>query len=63
MNILEEIIIAEALGLDVLHSKINYARGEAIHCHSYYIKSVKMYQKIDFGYKSLNSVMNFFNLN
>ena len=48
MNILEEIIISDALGIDILNSKINYARGEAIHCYSYYIKSVKMYQRINF---------------
>ena len=63
MKILEEIIISDALGLDILDSKINYARGEAIHCHSYYIKSIKVYQKIDFGFKLANSIMNFFNLN
>ena len=63
MRILEEIIISDALGLDKLESKINYARGEAINCHSYSIKSIKMYQRIDFGIKFLNSIMNFFNLN
>ena len=30
MKILEEIIISDALGLDILDSKINYARGETI---------------------------------
>ena len=63
MKILEEIIISDALGLDELESKINYARGETIHCCSYYIQSIKMYQRIDFGIKFLNSIMNFFNLN
>ena len=33
MKILEEIILSDALGLDILDSKINYARGEVIHCH------------------------------
>ena len=50
MKILEEIIISDALGLDILDSSINYARGEAIHCHSYNIKPIKVYQKVDFGY-------------
>ena len=63
MKILEEIIIPDVLGLDILDSKINYVRGETIHCHSYYIKSIKMYQKIDFGSLKANSIMNFFNFN
>ena len=49
MKILEEVIIVDALGLDILDSSINYARGEVIHCHSYDIKSIKVYQKVDFG--------------
>jgi hypothetical protein len=62
MYLLKLMIINDALGLDKLNSSINYARGEVIHCNTYDIKSIKVYQYVDYKLRVINWLANVFDL-